>query len=134
MDFHFYSTIYVRGHNYIALGQGNHFAGKDVARTQPLGLKRGKQDVASANSNTQLRTYFGAHQWGFKLNIASGQPARHGASVFMSGNYRRIENVLESRQLSNRFVLRSRHHLVRRPLCDWTSVFQHDDSFAKREN
>src|SRR5207247_9252421 len=71
---------------------------------------------------------------GFKLNVASIQPARHGASVFMGGNYRSIENVLETRQLSNRFVLRSRHDLVRRPLRDWTSVFQHDDSFAKRKN
>ena len=74
------------------------------------------------------------HQRRFKLDLASRQPANHGAAIFLSGDRSCIENILETRQLGHSFLAGRGHYLVRRSLSDGPSLFQHDDPFAKRKN
>src|SRR5713226_2278403 len=134
MDLHFHSAIYFRGHDYVALCQGNDSAGKYVAGAQSSGLERRQQDVASADSYPQNRAYVCSDQWSFKLDVASDQSARHGAAFFVGGNYGGVENVFEPSQLSHRFLPRGGHYLVWRTLRDRTSFFHYHHPFAARRS
>ncbi len=139
VDFHFYSAIHARGHDYIPLLEGEQATGQYVAGAQAGRLNRGQQDVAGANADDQTRTGFGAHQRRFQFDIAIAeiavvQASGLGAAIFVGRSHYGVENVFEADELRQRFAAWSGHDSVRSAVGDDAAIFEHEDAVAKSEN
>ena len=133
LHFHFHAAIDLCRHDDVALLERHDASGDDIASTQPAGLDGSEQNIAGPDPDAYVGTNFGTHQRGLQLNRAIGDAAGHGATTFVHGFDRGLEDVLKPRQLGHHFLSWGGHHFVRGTLRGDSAVFEHDHPFAERE-
>ena len=69
----------------------------------------------------------------FEIRVGRLEPAQHRARLRSASAHLRVEEILESRELGERFVRRRFHHVVRRAIGEHPAVFEDDDPFTERE-
>ena len=99
-------AINVRKHREVALLQRHQFSANDIARAESVREHGGQQNVSGANGDTYRSSCLEACQRRFQANRAAFELAGHGSERHVRGDYARIEDVLKTCRLGDRFLPR----------------------------